>query len=363
MNELPPGLAGYVSAQQGNDQRSMKEAQMAQAVMGILSQRAQMDEMQRKVGEQQRIRGILSSMPQGALDQGSLQRLAAEGADISPFVKLMEMQKPQEVSPGASLVGRDGKPIYTAPPKPEAPKESTMATLLRERDALPVGHPNRAMYDDAIKKSTTHQPATAVTVDTRQESEFNKKVGAEFGDQYAGLMKADMNAPTTIGKYQRLGSLLGEVGTGKFKGTTVELKAAMKGLGVDLNAMGIRDDVAPAQAAKALTNQLALELRNPAGGAGMPGALSDQDREFLLKMIPSLESDPAAWPKMIEYRVQLAKREQQVAKMARAYRRKNDGKFDEGFFDELQEWSKSNHLFPEQPKVAPAGDGWSIKPK
>ena len=50
-----------------------------------------------------------------------------------------------------------------------------MATLLRERDALPVGHPNRAMYDDAIKKSTTHQPATAVTVDTRQESEFNKR--------------------------------------------------------------------------------------------------------------------------------------------------------------------------------------------
>ena len=77
----------------------------------------------------------------------------------------------------------------------------------------------------------------------------------------------------------------------------------------------------------------------------MPGALSDQDREFLLKMIPSLESDPAAWPKMIEYRVQLAKREQQVAKMARAYRRKNDGKFDEGFFDELQEWSNKNHMF------------------
>ena len=70
-------------------------------------------------------------------------------------------------------------------------------------------------------------------------------------------------------------------------------------------------------------------------------------------MIPSLESDPGAWPKMIEYRVKLAQREQQVAKMARAYRKKNGGKFDEGFFDELQEWSDKNPLF-EVPKPQPA---------
>lgn len=354
MNDLPPGLAGFVAAQQANDQRGMREAQMANTVMGILAQKAQMDEIQRKVGEQQRIRGILSSMPNGALDQGSLQRLAAEGADISPFVKLMEMQKPHEVSPGASLVGRDGKLLYQAPHKPEPVRQSDLSLLLAERQALPPGDPRIPHYDDKLKKLTTHQPPTAVTVDTRQESEFNKKVGAEFGEQYAGLMRADMNAPATIGKYQRLGTLLGEVGTGKFKGGTVEMKAAMKGFGFDLNALGIRDDVAPAQAARALANQMALELRNPAGGAGMPGALSDQDRQFLLQMIPSLESDPAAWPKMIDYRVKLAEREQQVAKMARAYRKKNNGKFDEGFFDELQGWSAKNPLFKEANRpVAP----------
>jgi hypothetical protein len=119
--------------------------------------------------------------------------------------------------------------------------------------------------------------------------------------------------------------------------------------------MGIADDVAPAQAARSLTNQLALEMRNPAGGAGMPGALSDKDREFLMQSIPGLENDPAAIGTMIDYRVRLAKREQQVAKMARAYRKKN-GKFDEGFFDELQEWSEKNPLFSEArntPKPAP----------
>ena len=37
-----------------------------------------------------------------------------------------------------------------------------------------------------------------------------------------------------------------------------------------------------------LARQMALQLRNPAGGAGMPGAMSDQDRNFLESMVPGL---------------------------------------------------------------------------
>jgi hypothetical protein len=222
------------------------------------------------------------------------------------------------------------------------------------REDLKAGLITQADYDAKVKKLTTHSPL--VNVDTRQENEFNKAVGKEMGEQYANLLKADMNAPATIGKYNRLGSLLSSVNTGKFKGTTVELKAAAKGLGVDLTAMGIADDVAPAQAARALSNQLALELRSPAGGAGMPGALSDKDREFLIQSLPTLENDPGAVGKMIEYRVELTKREQQVAKMARAYRTKNNGKFDEGFYDELAAWSEKNPLFKDgTPAATPSG--------
>jgi hypothetical protein len=67
--------------------------------------------------------------------------------------------------------------------------------------------------------------------------------------------------------------------------------------------------------------------------------------------------------------VELAKREQQVAKMARAYRKKNNGTFDEGFYDELAEWSAKNPLFKDSPKAAPtaapatSGGGWSIRPR
>jgi hypothetical protein len=229
-------------------------------------------------------------------------------------------------------------------------KQSQLASLLAEREQLPAGDPRITQYDAAIKKATTSQPL--VTVDNKQETEFGKAVGREMGEQYAGLLKADMNAPTSIAKYQRLGSLLSNVNTGKFKGTITDMKAAAKSLGFDLTALGIADDVAPAQAARALSNQIALELRNPAGGAGMPGALSDKDREFLVQSIPGLENDPGAVGKMVEYRVKLEQRAQKVARMARDYRRKH-GRFDEGFYDELAQWSEKNPLFANEAPAAP----------
>lgn len=267
--------------------------------------------------------------------------------------KAMREKQPQPftLNPGDTRYDATGRPIAQAPARQPEPKESPLATLQREFAALPENDPRRPAYVEAIKKATTSSPL--VNVDNRQDNEFSKALGKEMGEQYAGLLKADMNAPATIGKYNRLGSLLSSVNSGKFKGTTTELKAAAKGLGVDLSALGIADDVAPAQAARALSNQLALELRNPAGGAGMPGALSDKDREFLIQSLPTLENDPGAVGKMIEYRVELAKREQQVAKMARAYRKKNNGTFDEGFYDELAEWSAKNPLFKDAPKPAP----------
>jgi hypothetical protein len=273
-------------------------------------------------------------------------------------------------SPGTVFLDpKTRQPAFTVPFKPEpTPREVPHSDVGKLNADLRVGLITQEDYADRVKKLNA-PPQPLVTVDNKQPTEFGKAVGREMGEQYAGLLKADMNAPATIGKYNRLGSLLSSVNSGKFKGTTTDLKAAAKGLGVDLTALGIADDVAPAQAARALSNQLALELRNPAGGAGMPGALSDKDREFLIQSLPTLENDPGAVGKMIEYRVELAKREQQVAKMARAYRKKNNGTFNEGFYDELAAWSEKNPLFKEAPKAAPAtapaatSGGWSIRPR
>lgn len=279
---------------------------------------------------------LLQVAPQAAIDRAFPKPTEAD----SPFAKVSPKDYTPESVRNFSMTRNPADLVAVADPA----KDDDLAVALRNAGVAPDSPQWRKAYEDRAKKLTTTSPLVQMAP---EESAFQKKVGGEMGEQYAGLMRADMNAPASIGKYQRLGQLLTSVNTGKFKGTTTELKAAAKSIGIDLNAIGVGDDVAPSQAARALANQLALEMRNPAGGAGMPGALSDKDREFLIQSIPGLENDPGAIGTMIEYRVRLAKREQQVAKMARAYRKKNSGKFDEGFYDELQEWSNKNPLFPE----------------
>jgi hypothetical protein len=343
-----PGLSGYMQQKAMNDQGSMQN----------LSFGMKMAEIQQAQAEAQR-----KAMAAEAFKQQFPQ--LAGLMDVNPQLATQRAfpEAPRPVA--VETIGPDGKPVkkfvtpeigatFPAYEKPEGP-----LSPLGKLDAdLKAGRITPQDHAAQKLKLTTHAPAPSATVINRQETEFGKAVGRETGEIYSGLLKADMNAPATIAKYDRLGSLLKQATPGKFKGTTTDIKAAAKGLGMDLGAMGITDDVAPAQASRALSNQLALELRNPAGGAGMPGALSDKDREFLLQSIPGLENDPGAVEKMIEYRVKLAKREQQVARMARDYRRKK-GTFDEGFFDQLQEWSNQNNLFPSSAPTAP----WRIRPK
>lgn len=203
-----------------------------------------------------------------------------------------------------------------------------------------------------IQVAGASRPVT--NVNTYQEKEFDKKVGGEFGQQYADLQKNALAAPGKISKMDRLNQLLDGVNTGAYKGTTTDLKAAAKSAGIDLEAMGIKDDVAPVQAAQALSQAMSLELRNPSGGAGMPGALSDSDRKFLTQMTPGIETTPQGRALMIDTQKKLTKREQDTAKLAADYRKKN-GKFDEGFYNELAQYSAANPLFdaPASP-AAPA---------
>lgn len=354
MAGIAPGLDGFLAAQQMGQQRQAQElgvlsrlAQLKQAqeasAQAAEMRPLQMDLLRSQVAERQARAPMLAQEAQdAAARRGALSRLAGLDPSDPQFRTLAATAFPQEFAKSAFR-------------EPKTAPVSGLTRLMQERDALPAGDPRRSLYDQAINKQTTSQPAAIVNM-PRQESKFQEKVGAEFGDIYTGAIKSEFAAPRTIANYDRLGNLLSQVNTGKFAGTITDLKAAAKAGGIDLNAMGIRDDVAPAQATRQISNMLALELRNPAGGAGMPGAMSDKDREFLQQSIPSIENDPGAIGKMIEYRKTLAKRDQEVGKMARAYRART-GTFNEGFFNELRDFSEKNPLFPQTatPQTGAAG--------
>jgi hypothetical protein len=59
-----------------------------------------------------------------------------------------------QVGPGGA------KSVFDAP---QEQKQTELARLIAERNALPPGHPAISTYDAAIKKATTHQPASQAT--------------------------------------------------------------------------------------------------------------------------------------------------------------------------------------------------------
>jgi hypothetical protein len=174
-----------------------------------------------------------------------------------------------------------------------------------------------------------------------EEREEQKAVGKAFGEMYADIQKSGTAAAGKIARYDRLGTLLDGIQTGKLTPAAAEIAAVAESVGIKIDSkLGAK------QAADALSKELALQLRNPAGGAGMPGAMSDADRQFLQRMTPDLSTTPEGRRLMLDTSRKLAQRERDVARLARDYR-KESGQLDEGFFDELDRWSAENPLFPE----------------
>ncbi|RZI41515.1 hypothetical protein EGT07_18210 [Herbaspirillum sp. HC18] len=177
-----------------------------------------------------------------------------------------------------------------------------------------------------------------------------EKQGTFFGDTYADLQKKGMVANDTIAKYQRLSSLLEGIETGKSTGTALEIKKAAKAAGIDL---GVADNVAPLEAARALTSEMALMARNPDSGMGMPGSMSDADRNFLINMQPGIETTPEGRRLQIQALMKMEQRKQEIAKLAREYK---NGQLDNGFFQVVQDYANANPLFADTtaPKASAA---------
>ena len=305
---LMGGLMGY---QQGMGSRDKREQEKQEREL----RQMQMDQMKRQ-GEQQAqqqaaIQGLMSQNPQLA----QLFQVAPDKAIDRAFPKPQMQFAPNGVPVDMNAL-KPNEGNFAKPPDWMNPEYVKVQSQIRA-----AGRPK-------------------VTVDTRQESEFNKALGKQQGGDYADLMKSDAMASGTINKLSRLENLLAKSGqTGKLTPSIMELKAAGESLGFKV------DPKLPyQQAAQALSNEIALEMRNPSGGAGMPGALSDRDREFLTNMVPNLAKTPEGNKILIDTRKKLAQREKEVAKLARDYR-KQTGKFDEGFYDELSQFSASNPLF------------------
>lgn len=362
------GLAGYSGAQD-------RELQQEENAFNKQYKTAQLNKLQQDMATtkaQQEWRSGLSSMMQPKpveLDQftGTTEMQGPDPQALqnyamlpnSPFAdeilkqRLMPKQpEPFTLSPGQTRYGTDGRPVASMP---EQAKKSALEEML---DSAGITDPatRQGFILQGLKKQTTHAPAASATIINKQETEEAKSVGKFFGDAYATVQNAGFSAQSKVNRYNRLGQLLDGVNTGKFAGAGLEVAKAANTLGFNIDP-----NMANKEAAQALSGEIALELRNPSGGAGMPGAMSDADRQFLVNMVPGLATTPDGRKLMLETGQKLAKRDMEVARIAREYRKRN-GTIDEGFYDELSRYSESNPLFQQAaPAQTPGARGLTIR--
>lgn len=180
----------------------------------------------------------------------------------------------------------------------------------------------------------------AMGANTPMGEAFAKEMAKKGADEYTSIQKAGMSAQDTIAKMDQVDTILN---SGLYTGPGGDFVQSVRKAGV---ALGMSDPIAAANAEtlQKIGNELALMARNPDSGMGMPGAMSDKDREFLVSMQPGLDKSVEGNRMLVEATRRVAQRKIELARMAGEYRRQR-GFLDDGFYDIVREYSKKNPMF------------------
>lgn len=170
----------------------------------------------------------------------------------------------------------------------------------------------------------------------------------DYATQAATAQQTGRAAATTLGNLNQLEQLYKDpnVANGALAENVSGMKNIASSFGVDVKGLSSE------QAARSLTNQMALQMRSTADGGGMPGSMSDGDRKFLTSMTPDLSRSPEGRAQIMSTSRQIAQRQIQVADLAAQYEQQH-GQLDVGFDRQLAEFANSHPLFSGQNAAPP----------
>ena len=219
----------------------------------------------------------------GAVQQNK--KAQVQIADLEAKRRLNQMredaiaQLPESDRQGA-LLAPDAfwKAKYAAPKGPQSALGKLHDDYVNRRIDEPT-------YRAGLAKATTIQPLVNVGND-KLETEEAKRIGAGYGDRYNKVLDQAEAARSNLSTLAQIEPLLSQVSTGTGAGAGMAVKSFLKRINVDPTTLGLRDDVAPAEAMQSLGNQLVLKLRT---SEGMPASgFSDADRDFLFNIPPNI---------------------------------------------------------------------------
>lgn len=217
------------------------------------------------------------------------------------------------VNPGETLATPDGR-VMRGQPKTESQPE--IQKLIAARDALAPTDPNRKLYDERINalnqgnfQGAYEKQNDEALAKERESIAARAQSALADRDSYRVMMEAANNPNVDQGTLGR----------------------ARLSLNKTLNAFGLDGgNTAPSEMLDALGKQVALRLRNPDGGAGMPGSLSDSDRQYLQSMSLSLGNSPQANRMLGQFYLAAGQRAVDLEQLAQNYEAQH-GRLDSGW--------------------------------
>lgn len=219
--------------------------------------------------------------------------------------------------------------------KPQA--APTPTTLMKNARAIGL-EPGSPEYQEFIRNQLTEDDEPLVqNIIGAGESQQMKERGKLLAKEMDEVQAAGRDSLTTLRRLNQTENLLKDLNTGSFAQQKVAGKKLAKAIGVDLEAMGITDDVAQAEALKTLGGEFALDYI-----AQTKGAISEREMDLFTTMPPNVTNTPEGNQLIIDMARDVAKNQREVAKIYREYARQNNGVIDYGVVDEVDVFYEAN---------------------
>ena len=295
--------------------------------------------------------------------------------------------KPIALAEGGMLVTPDGRTVASNP-KARDPK-APLVKEFKEGDRIVTKQWNGAMWVP-VSEAPAHAPPAGFTrgpggglvvdhayldaqrqireagrpttnIDLKGETKEKEAVGKALGEMYAEKVSLGAKGQQMYDTVSRAEQLLNGLNTGALAPAAITAQKYLTALGIPLEVFGNAGQLGQAEAAGAVANQMALQLRNTGEGGGMPGALSDKDREFLVSMTPGLGQTETGRKMIIDSFKRLAQRQIEESRLAEQwYEEKGTMK---GFNSFMRDHAQKNPLFAGmQIPTAPQSGGPAAPP-
>lgn len=259
----------------------------------------------------------------------------------------MRQQVAGDMGPAPGAIDREIDKLKADLPKLKSPQERAMFEQEIERLTA-----QKAQYGfQGAGAGRGGQGGPGIPVQSEEDKAYGTARAKAFADQATGYQKAAQQASSTLRNLDELRTLYADpnVAKGALAENISGLKSIGASFGIDMKGLSSEE------AAQAITNKMALDFRSTADGGGMPGAMSDADREFLKALTPNLSKSPEGRAKIMDAAQKVAQRQIDVARLASQYEQQH-GRLDAGFDKVLQDYAAKNRMFTQ----AQPGGGFKI---